>query len=75
MERGLHDSDADFKHPFMKNAIPSDITVLDLNGDSFADRMYFGDMGGRVWRMDIWHDSSPAGLVSGGLLANLVRDI
>src|SRR4029077_1230495 len=32
-------STANFKHPFMKNSIPSDITVLDLNGDSFADRM------------------------------------
>jgi len=68
---GSSTSSANFKHPFMKNSIPSDITVLDLNGDSFADRMYFGDMGGRIWRLDIWHGQPPASLVSGGLLANL----
>src|SRR5678815_1990420 len=68
---GPSTSSANFKHPFMKNSIPSDITVLDLNGDSFADRMYFGDMGGRIWRLDIWHGQPPASLVSGGLLANL----
>ena len=68
---GSSTSTADFKHPFMKNSIPSDITVLDMNGDSFADRMYFGDMGGRIWRLDIWHGQAPASLVSGGLLATL----
>ena len=68
---GNTDSTANWKHPFMNNSIPSDITVLDMNGDSFADRMYFGDMGGRLWRLDIWHGQSPANLVSGGLLATL----
>ena len=55
----------------MNNSIPSDITVLDMNGDTFADRMYFGDMGGQLWRLDIWHGQAPANLVSGGLLAAL----
>ena len=68
---GIKDSGADWEHPFMNNSIPSDITVLDMNGDSFADRMYFGDMGGRLWRLDIWHGQPPASLVSGGLLATL----
>ena len=68
---GIKDSGADWQHPFMNNSIPSDITVLDMNGDSFADRMYFGDMGGRMWRLDIWHGQPPASLVSGGLMATL----
>jgi len=68
---GNTESTANWKHPFMDNSIPSEITVLDMNGDSFADRMYFGDMGGQLWRLDIWHGQSPANLVSGGLLAAL----
>jgi len=55
----------------MTNAIPADISVMDLNGDTFADRMYVGDMGGRIWRFDIWHGQAPNLLVTGGVLANL----
>ena len=32
----------------MTHSIPARINVLDLDGDGFADRMYAGDMGGRV---------------------------
>ncbi len=64
-------STANLKLADMKSAIPSDITVLDINGDTYADRMYVGDMGGRIWRFDIWHGQAPADLVSGGVLANL----
>jgi type IV pilus assembly protein PilY1 len=55
----------------MTNAIPADISVMDLNGDTFADRMYVGDMGGRIWRFDIWHGQVPDLLVTGGVLATL----
>ncbi len=64
-------SGANWRHSSMTNSIPADLTVLDLDGDSFADRMYFGDMGGRIWRMDIWHGQAPANLVSGGVFATL----
>jgi type IV pilus assembly protein PilY1 len=37
----------------MTYAFPSDITVLDTNRDGFADRLYIGDVGGRVWRFDV----------------------
>lgn len=37
----------------MTHSIPSDVTVIDTGGDGLADRMYVGDMGGRVWRFDI----------------------
>jgi len=36
-----------------------------------ADRMYFGDMGGRVFRMDIINGNSASSLVSGGMIAAL----
>ena len=68
---GGSSSTANLKLTNMKSAIPSDITVLDINGDTYADRMYVGDMGGRIWRFDIWHGQAPADLVSGGVLATL----
>jgi len=33
-------------------AVPGDIRVLDLNRDGSADRLYFADTGGYVWRAD-----------------------
>jgi len=37
----------------MRYSIPSDISRVDTNGDGYADRLYVGDMGGRIWRFDI----------------------
>jgi type IV pilus assembly protein PilY1 len=37
----------------MTYSIPSDITKLDLDGDGKIDRLYVGDMNGRMWRFDI----------------------
>jgi type IV pilus assembly protein PilY1 len=39
--------------PFMEWSIPSDITAIDTTGNGFIDRLYVGDMGGRLWRFDI----------------------
>jgi len=39
-------------HPDMDYAIPSNITTLDTDTNGMADRMYFGDLGGQVWRVD-----------------------
>ena len=39
--------------PEMTNSIPSDVTILDRNGDGFIDRLYVGDTGGNLWRVDI----------------------
>lgn len=61
----------DWTNAQMTNAIPADVTVLDLNGDTFGDRMYVGDMGGRIWRFDIWHGQPAASLVTGGVFATL----
>jgi type IV pilus assembly protein PilY1 len=65
----------------MNNSIPSAVRVLDLDGNGFADRMYVGDTGGRLWRFDILADSDPATpgvtvprpseLVTGGVIASL----
>lgn len=41
------------KNSEMKYSIPSDIAQVDVNGDGKIDRLYVGDMGGRIWRFDI----------------------
>lgn len=38
---------------WLKVAIPSDITVLDSDFDGYADRLYVGDLGGRLWRFSV----------------------
>lgn len=43
----------------MEYSIPSDIAKLDINGDGKVDRLYVGDIGGRLWRFDIG-DSDPS---------------
>jgi type IV pilus assembly protein PilY1 len=37
----------------MTYSIPSDIAKVDTNGDGKIDRLYAGDMAGRMWRFDI----------------------
>ncbi len=36
----------------MDFAVPSDITLIDFDGNGFVDRLYFGDTGGQVWSVD-----------------------
>jgi type IV pilus assembly protein PilY1 len=53
----------------MTRAIPSRIRVLDMNGDGYADRMYAADLGGQIWRFDIFNGNVPNKLVNGGVIA------
>lgn len=55
----------------MDYSIPSDVRVIDLDGNGFADRMYVGDMGGQVWRFDIANGETATNLVTGGVIAQL----
>jgi type IV pilus assembly protein PilY1 len=55
----------------MDHAIPSDVTVLDIDGDGYADRMYVGDMAGQLWRFDIYNGNNANQLVTGGVIASL----
>jgi type IV pilus assembly protein PilY1 len=41
------------RDPSMRYSIPSDISRVDTNGDGHIDRLYVGDMGGRMWRFDL----------------------
>lgn len=51
----------------MKFSVPTSPTVIDKNGDSIADTIYFGDLGGQVFRVDL----DPLGV--GKTLAKRVR--
>jgi type IV pilus assembly protein PilY1 len=37
----------------MLYSIPSELTLLDSNGDKYTDRIYVGDTGGQIWRIDL----------------------
>lgn len=41
--------------------IPSDVSVIDLNGDGYADTLYVGDTGGNIWRIKINDIQTSAG--------------
>jgi type IV pilus assembly protein PilY1 len=62
---------ADLQLAGMTRAIPTRIKVIDINGDSFADRMYASDLGGQIWRFDIQNGNPAASLVAGGVMAQL----
>ena len=55
------------ENPAMTYSIPSDINSLDTNADSKVDRIYVGDMGGRMWRFDIG-DAGDTSIWSGKII-------
>ena len=65
------DADANLKLTGMVSSIPAKVRVIDMDGNGLHDRLYVGDMGGRVWRFDIIHGEATATLVQGGLIASL----
>ena len=69
--RAGRDTFADLTVDKMTRSIPGRITVIDLTGDSYADRMYAADLGGQLWRFDITQNQTPSQLVAGGVIARL----
>jgi len=69
--RAGRDADADLRVSRMRRSFPSRISVIDLNGDGYADRMYAADVGGQIWRFDIYTGKAPSALVAGGVIAQL----
>ncbi|OJF68699.1 pilus assembly protein PilY [Alteromonas sp. V450] len=61
---------ADLELTDMKYSIPAGISVIDRDNDGFADHMYAADMGGQVFRFDIYNGKDKANLVKGKLLAD-----
>ena len=55
----------------LTNSIPGGIAVIDLDADGIHDRLYFGDMGGRLWRVDL---NTTLANSTGYQLADLAQD-
>ncbi|MGI9336687.1 MAG: pilus assembly protein, partial [Gammaproteobacteria bacterium] len=62
--------------PGMVYPVPSDLALIDSDGDLAIDRVYFADLGGQVWRVDIKPDLSATAGIKGvaGRLASLSFD-
>ncbi len=69
--RAGNDASADLQLTGLTRSIPTQVRVIDINGDSFADRMYAADMGGQILRFDIANGKEPFELVTGGVFARL----
>ncbi len=46
----------------MDYSIPSNITVVDIDGNGFIDKAYVGDVGGQMWRIGKFADSGGTAL-------------
>lgn len=60
----------------MLYSIPSEVSAADTNGDDLIDKLYVGDMGGQIWRIDINNQagatsSDPYSIITGGRIADL----
>ncbi len=60
----------------MLYSIPARITPIDVDGDGYTERLYAGDMGGQLWRIDINNTASTSSVISaeGGRIADLAVD-
>jgi type IV pilus assembly protein PilY1 len=67
---GSH-KEADLRLPAMRYPIAARVTAVDTDGDAFADRLYAADLGGQVWRFDIWNGRTRGALATGGVFASL----
>lgn len=61
----------DTDNPKMKHSIPSDIKVIDINNDQLPDQLYFGDLGGQLWRFDLTHSETAPFDANGYVFAEL----
>lgn len=59
--------------PKMKFSIPSDLNLIDSDGNGTIDRMYVGDTGGQLWRFDL--GTVPKADDSGGPKAYVFADL
>ncbi len=62
-------TNSDLEITDMTRAIPSQVRVVDFTGDGFIDRMYAVDVGGQVFRFDVFRNQRPADTVTGGVIA------
>lgn len=49
----VSDTGADINNARMIHSVVSDVSTVDTNADGFIDHLYFGDLGGQVFRVDL----------------------
>ncbi|NHC02904.1 pilus assembly protein PilY [Acinetobacter sp. 187] len=49
----VSNSGADVNHADMVHSIVSDISTIDTDADGLIDHLYFGDLGGQIFRVDL----------------------
>ncbi|MDG2046504.1 MAG: PilC/PilY family type IV pilus protein [Halioglobus sp.] len=52
-------SATNLSEPGLEHSVPAAVVVLDSNGDEITDRIYFGDTGGNLWRIDLSGNALP----------------
>jgi type IV pilus assembly protein PilY1 len=72
---GVTGSGANLTHDNMKYAIPSDLALMDTNGDGATDRIYVGDSRGQIWRIDLGDQIDPGQAGTGGSKAYVFADV
>lgn len=51
--------------------IPSDISIIDINGDGLAEQIYAADLGGQILRFDVNTAKTGPDWINGGVIADL----
>ncbi len=71
------DAGADLQLTDMKYSIPGRIKPIDVDSNGYVDQLYFGDMGGQLWRIDIKESDTTSNLstlITGGRIADFAVD-
>ena len=42
-----------WQHTGLPFSVPAEVSVIDRDGNGYADRLYFADTGGQLWRLDM----------------------
>lgn len=56
--------------PALDTTIAGSIAAIDLDADGVHDRIYAGDLAGRLWRFDLHHGAPAVQWASGGVFAD-----
>lgn len=56
--------------PAMDAAFTGSLAAIDLDADGLHDRVYAGDMAGRIWRFDLQHGAPAGQWAAGGVFAD-----
>ena len=66
---------ANLNNEHMVHSIVSDISTVDTDGDNLVDHLYFGDLGGQVFRVDLNNINNSANSQSFGVRAVRIANL